>query len=481
MLFNSWKYLIFLPVVFIACYFLAARYRWLFLLAASLFFYMLFSPYHIIVIGLMTAVSYVVAINIETAAERKGRYLVLGLVAIGFFLFVFKYFNFFMGNVSVITALWGLKLSSATYKIIIPVGISYITFQLMSYLIEVHRGTLKAERHFGIFALYVLFFPKVNSGPIERPQDMLHQFHEPVKIDPDLVAGGLKLMAWGFFKKVVIADRLAIVVNHVYGNLDSYSGILLIAAVVFFTFQLYCDFSGYTDIALGSAQVLGFRLTPNFDRPFLATSLTDFWRRWHITLSTWIRDYLYTPIAFNRRYWGKAGIVFALLTAFTLCGLWHGASWNYVIFGLLNGVGLAVEFLVMKRRARIEKKIPAPIANAVNVFITFSFFTFTLIFFRAATLADAWYVLTHLFANLGASVLPLNKANLGLGAFELSLALVAMAALMAVEYIERRGSMWDLISKKPFWLRWVMYYVILLSIALLGVYSSKAQFIYFQF
>lgn len=487
MLFNSWKFLVFFPAV-TAFYFLSPhRCRWSILLAASLFFYMLFSPYHIIIAGAMVLVNYGAGIYIDRLAEKKKKALLIaGMAANILFLFVFKYFNFFLDSVSAVTFLFNVKVAAGALKIIIPVGISYITFQVVSYLIEVYRGKQAAERHFGIFALSVLFFPKILSGPIERPQDLLHQFHERHDPDAARIADGLKLMAWGFFKKIVVADRLAIIVNHVYGRVGEYSGFPLFLTVIIFAFQLYYDFSGYTDIALGSARVLGIRLTQNFDRPYNARSLTDFWRRWHISLSTWIRDYLYTPIVINRRYWGKAGVVFALMAAFTLCGLWHGASWNFVIFGAINGLGLSLEFLVQKRRKKLEERLPKFLSAFLNIGVTFFFFAFSLIFFRAATVSESFYVITHLFTNFWQSMIifftKVKMLNvMGLGDFEFKIALISIVIVQAVDFIQRRGPVCEQVSKQPAWKRLGLYYLLLMGIALFGVYSGKVPFIYFNF
>ena len=487
MLFNSWKFLLFFPAVVALYYLVPARIRWALLLAASMFFYMVFNPYQILFIMAMAAVSYGAAIVMEKAeGTARRRYVVAVIVVDCAFLFVFKYCNFFFDSVSSIASLLGVTLSFAALHVLVPVGISYITFQLLSYIIEVYRKNQAAERHPGIFALYVLLFNKVLSGPIERPGDLLPQLQAASRADTREIVEGLKIMAWGFFKKVVVADRLAIVVNQVFGNVHNYSGFPLMVAVIFFTFQLYYDFSGYTDIAIGSARVLGLRLTQNFDRPFYAHSLTDFWRRWHVSLSAWIRDYLYTPIVINRRYWGKAGIVFALVVAFTLCGLWHGASWNFVLFGFFNGVGLSAEVLVQKARNRLNKKLPAFLESFLNIGVTFLFFTFTLIFFRAATTADSWYVVSHLFTDFGRSFVAFlaDKSvviGLGLSQFEFKLALLLVAVVQVLEFMQRRGTLWEILAKKPAWFRWGAYYLILLGLALFGVYSSKAQFIYFQF
>jgi D-alanyl-lipoteichoic acid acyltransferase DltB (MBOAT superfamily) len=357
----------------------------------------------------------------------------------------------------------------------------------MSYTIEVYRGNQKAERHFGIYALYVMFYPQLVAGPIERPQNILHQFYEKMFFNYKDVTYGLKLMAWGLFKKMVVADRLAYMVDIVYDQPKEFTALPLLLASIFFSFQIYCDFSGYSDIAIGTARVMGFRLMKNFDTPYFSTSISEFWRKWHISLSTWFRDYVYIPLGGNRvsflKWCGNNMIVFLI------SGFWHGASWTYVIWGGLHGLFLIVE----KTWAKLFKqKIVFP--AIVGMGVTFVFVTFAWIFFRASTLSDAVYIINTLFTGFfedlrmiytnivtGAGIIvntsfvkwTPNKAD-----YLWSFGVIFL--LLTVEYINMRKNLINFISNKPFIIRYLVYLLLLFSI-LFFQKESENQFIYFQF
>ena len=267
----------------------------------------------------------------------------------------------------------------------------------MSYTIEVYRGNYPAERHFGIYALYVMFYPQLVAGPIERPQNVLHQFHEKHSFNYYNMSAGLKLMAWGLFKKVVIADRISAITNIVYAHPENYSGVALMLGTLAFTIQIFCDFSGYSDMALGAAQTMGFRLMVNFDRPYRAKSISEFWRRWHISLSSWFRDYLYIPLGGNRK--GKGRQRLNQFIVFTVSGLWHGASWNFVIWGALHGTYLVFADFTKNARNTIVNALHLPETGIVYTWIqrltVFILVAVAWVFFRAATLTDAVYIITH--------------------------------------------------------------------------------------
>ena len=291
MLFNSLEFLLFFPIVTILYFVLPYRFRWVLLLTASCYFYMVFKPIYILILGFTIVIDYFAGIYIEQSEGKKRKlYLTLSLIANIGVLAIFKYFNFL--NLNFTWLLEGLDLKNPIpfLQILLPIGLSFHTFQAMSYTIEVYRGNQKAEHHFGIYALYVMFYPQLVAGPIERPQNVIHQFYERHDFDYQRVTDGLKLMAWGMFKKVVIADRLSVMVEMVYKYPYNYHGIPLIVSTIFFSIQIFCDFSGYSDIALGSAQVMGFKLMKNFDRPYFSKTISEFWRRWHISLSSWFRD-----------------------------------------------------------------------------------------------------------------------------------------------------------------------------------------------
>src|SRR5678810_23272 len=304
MLFNSFTFLMFFPIVVAVYFAIPHRFRWAWLLAASCYFYMAFIPVYILILFFTIAVDYAAGILIEDAeGKRRKLFLLMSIVANVGVLAIFKYFNFLNANARAIAEVFHWPYGVPALSIILPIGLSFHTFQAMSYTIEVYRGRHKAERNPGIFALYVMFFPQLVAGPIERPQNLLLQFYERHEFDYDRVADGLRRMAWGLFMKVVIADRLSNYVNPVYNSPYSYDGLTLVVATVFFALQIYCDFAGYSHVAIGTAEVMGFRLMQNFNRPYLSRSISEFWSRWHISLSTWFRDYVYIPLGGNRWGW----------------------------------------------------------------------------------------------------------------------------------------------------------------------------------
>ena len=484
MLFNSIQFCIFFAVVTSLFFALPHRLRWLLLLAASCYFYMAFVPVYILILALIIVIDYGAGILIERAQGRARKYLLIAsLVANIGVLFVFKYFNFVADSITGLASLLSQQpVPDIALRIILPIGLSFHTFQSMSYTIEVYRGHQKAERHFGIYALYVMFYPQLVAGPIERPQNLLHQFHERHDFDYQRVTDGLKLMAWGMFKKVVIADRLAVFVNHIYQSPQNHEGWPLIIATVFFAFQIYCDFSGYSDIAIGSAQVMGFKLMDNFRRPYFATSIADFWTRWHISLSTWFKDYLYIPLGGNRvapwRWWLN------LLIVFLVSGLWHGANWTFVIWGALNGLYLIGEIWTQKIRARLSSalrldRVPF-LQKTLQILVTFALVSFAWIFFRASSLSDAFYITSHLWPGssqqgLGASIRQLGNP------IDFGVAVGAIIFLMIVEAVQSRGSIRLLVAQQPLVVRWVAYYVLVMLIIVFAQITNPIEFIYFQF
>ena len=402
-------------------------------------------------------------------------------------LFAFKYFNFFNSNFSALAGFLHLSYPIGIINIILPIGLSFHTFQSLSYVIEVYRGKQKAEHHFGIYSLYVMFYPQLVAGPIERPQNLLHQFREKHTFEYQRVTDGLKLMAWGLFKKVVIADRLAMLVNHVYASPQDFSGLSLIIATVFFAFQIYCDFSGYSDIAIGSAQVMGFKLMDNFNRPYFSKNISEFWKRWHISLSTWFRDYVYISLGGNKV--SKWRWQFNLFITFVISGFWHGANWTYVIWGALNGFYLIFSIWTRDIRNRFVMSIGITkypkILKAFQVGITFSLICFAWIFFRAKNLGEAWYIITHLFGGMDnvskyySQFYELTNVS-GFGKPGFAICILSILFLEVVHLIQRHNKIRHILSEKPIWFRWSMYYAIVLGILVFGVFGTN-NFIYFQF
>jgi len=385
----------------------------------------------------------------------------------------------------------GMAYAGPALKLLLPVGLSFHTFPSLSYVIEVHAGRQRAERDFGVYALYVMFYPQLVAGPIERPQNLLHQFREKHEFDYDRVVAGLQLMAWGLVKKRVVADRLAELANRVYDSPRQYSGLPLWLGTAAFAFQIYCDFSGYSDIAIGSAQVMGFTLMKNFDRPYIARSISEFWRRWHISLSTWFRDYVYVPLGGNRV--ARPRWLANLFITFLVSGLWHGARWTFVVWGALHGAYLITSLLTSDLRARVRSAIGAErhprLLAAWQIGATFVLVCIGWVFFRATSISDAWYVLSHLFTGLPDQLAaiaagdPVARRTLLFLDFErtrLILGVASVVALLMVEHVRGDRPLRARLARAPFPVRWTAYACTVLILMTLSV-SYSARFIYFQF
>ena len=480
MLFNSLDFLYFFPVVVAIYYFMPHGYRWALLLVASYYFYMSWKAEYAVLIAVSTLIDYGVARQMSRTTEqsRRKKWLLLSLVSNLGILFGFKYFNFFSDSFTAALNQFNIFYNVPTFDLLLPVGISFYTFQSMSYSVDVYRGDKEAERHLGIFALYVAFFPQLVAGPIERSTRLLPQFYQKHVFDYDNVTNGLKLMAWGFFKKLVIADRLAIAVDSVYSNPTESTGLSLIMATYFFAIQLYCDFSGYSDIAIGAARVLGFDLMKNFRQPYFARTVKDFWSRWHISLSSWFRDYLYIPLGGNRM--GKRRWYFNLMVVFLLSGLWHGANWTYLAWGGLHGFYLIFGIWTDKLRKQIVAVTPLvryPLLKmGLDIVVTFHLVTFALIFFRAESITDAFYIVTHLLVDLMA------KPQLGpeFGYYNLFIVVIASGVMTLVHFLQEQGRFQELVENRPLWFRWSLYYALVFSILIFGQFGTT-EFVYFQF
>lgn len=512
MLFNSGAFLIFFPVVTIAYFLLPHRFRWLWLLAASCVFYMFFIPKYILILGITITVDYLAGRGLEKFEGKKKRWVLLAsiLANLGMLSF-FKYFNFANENLAALASFLGWNYPIENLSIILPIGLSFHTFQSLSYTIEVYRGHQKAERHFGYLALYVMYYPQLVAGPIERPQNVLHQLHEEHAFEYGRVADGLKRMAWGMFKKVVIADRMIFFVNPVYNDPTAHSGPGFVLATLAFAIQIYCDFSGYSDIALGSAQVMGVKLMKNFDHPYFARSIGEFWQRWHISLSTWFRDYLYIPLGGNRT--SRPRWMFNILLTFVVSGLWHGANWTYIIWGGLHGLYYILSVLTESLRRKLAaltrlEKLPR-LQSALSMLVTFALVCYAWIFFRARTLADALYITRNLangwqaflaqsfgflrqavqnFSSEGAySILDALFKSIATLTDEtrtvIALTILALTILLIIEILQYRGNLLERLNQQPLLVRRAVYASLVAAILILGTsYASVQQaFIYFQF
>jgi alginate O-acetyltransferase complex protein AlgI len=479
MLFNSLEFALFFPVV-CGLYFLSpASWRTLLLLLASCVFYMAFIPAYVLILAVTILIDYVAGIYLERVTGRARLALLwVSIVATCMVLFVFKYFAFFTGSFVGLANLLGWHLSEPALGLILPIGLSFHTFQSLSYVVEVYKGRQPAEHDFITYATYVMFFPQLVAGPIERPQNLLWQFHRVHSFDYGRVTSGLRRMAWGLFKKLVVADRLAIYVNDVYGAPENHNGLQLTIATIFFAYQIYCDFSGYSDIAIGSARVLGFRLMENFDRPYHAESVSEFWRRWHISLSTWFRDYVYVPLGGSRVGAGRRWI--NILVTFGISGLWHGANWTYVVWGLLNGLYLCIGWMVGPVADRALRAVGLDEGSVVRrgllVSSTFALTCLAWVLFRAESLGDAWFIYSHFATNWDWRAL--GTASFGTGQF-----VPAVGAILALEYLEHANLRYRLgrrLPSLPTVVRWPVYAAAIFVVVMFGVYRSN-QFIYFQF
>lgn len=489
MLFNSFEFLIFFPIVTILFFALPQKFRWLMLLIASCVFYMYFIPIYILILFFTIIIDYIAGIMIEKAVKRKRFYLVISIIANVGVLAFFKYFNFANDNIRHLAHLIHWNYPIQNLAIILPIGLSFHTFQAMSYTIEVYRGNQKAEKHLGIYALYVMFYPQLVAGPIERPQNVLHQFHEKQKFDYEMAKSGLLQMGWGLLKKCVVADRLALFVSPVFDNPQNYQGYQLIIASVFFVFQIYCDFSGYSDIALGSAKVMGFKLMTNFNFPLASRSVTEFWRRWHISLSTWFNDYVFTPIITSLRDFGKLSIAFGLFITFFLSGVWHGAGWTFIVYGLMHGIALIYEFYTKKKRKKIFSKLPNWINYNLSVVFTIGFVALSWIFFRAKSILTALYIISHLFKGVG--FVTILKAKLFhhewiidyvIGKREFIYCILSVVCLCLIEALQRHNNIVMVFYDKKRYpvIRWSIYYLMIMLFLIGGVFGHNS-FIYFQF
>ena len=485
MLFNSFDFIVFFIIVAFGYFIIPYRVRWILLLAASCIFYMAWNPWLILLIVFTIATNYTAAMFIDANKSRriKKRALALAMIINFGLLFVFKYLGFMN---STMLSIFGQNWPVKAVDIILPMGISFYTFQAAAYTIDVYRGTIRAERHFGIFMLFVMFFPQLVAGPIERSANLLPQFYEKYRFDLQRTVSGIRIMLWGFFKKIVIADRVATAVNTVFNSAHSYSGLYLVAASVLFTFQIYCDFSGYSDIAKGCARVLGFRLMDNFKNPFLAKSIKEFWRRWHISLSTWFMDYIYIPLGGNREGEGKK--YRNLLITFLVSGLWHGANWTFVVWGALHGAYQVIGQTTFGFRKRIKKALHLDgsfVMGFISVVITFGLVCLGFIFFRANSISDALYIIRNLPAGFTGwfdmQYLYEVITGMGLNLFEMGVCFAAILFLVISEALCKDRPVYEVMERKNMFLRIAFYLITALFILSAGVYYEAGAFIYFQF
>jgi alginate O-acetyltransferase complex protein AlgI len=487
MLFNSLEYAAFLPIVTAVFFLLPVAYRTIWLLLASCYFYMVLQPVYLLVLFALILTDFVagkaIAARQDTPAQAR-LILAISVFATCLALLVFKYYNFVDSSLQSIAGYLSLPYTSRPMHLLLPVGLSFHTFQSLSYVFEVYKKRQTPETNFITYATFVMFFPQLVAGPIERPQRLLHQFREDKSFDADRCISGLKRIAWGLFKKCVVADRLALFVTDVYGNVHGHSGTQLTLAMLLFPYQVYCDFSGYSDIAIGSARILGFKLTENFNFPFHAKSMVELWRRWHITLNDWFRDYIWSPLKKRVHRYPIDSIQFQVrngmnyLIVFTISGLWHGAGWPFVLWGFLNGCVVAIEqWLDWMWPGSVLKHSSVGFGRAVlGVVRTYLTFAVLLVIFRTPNFSDGVYSLSH----LGWSPLRDNLATANCGIIQLYLGILAVLTLAALESLLARHPVPQIVQRWPIAVRWNLYAAATWVIVYFGVFE-KTPFFYFQF
>ena len=473
MLFNSVHYLLFFPVA-VALFFAAPqRFRWAVLLLCSYYFYMCWRAEYIVLVLFTTVLDYLVALGMSRLEDdrRRRRLLLLSLGANLGLLFAFKYFNFLNRSLAGLAAGIGWDYPVPSLHVILPVGLSFYTFQAMGYTIDVYRRRVEAVRHLGHYALFVAFFPQMVAGPIERAGHLIPQIVRDHRLEAARVRRGLEQIGWGLFKKVVVADRAALYVDAVYNNVSHHDGLSYLLATYLFAIQIYGDFSGYSDIAIGSAHILGFDLRPNFDLPYLSRSITEFWRRWHMSLSSWLRDYLYIPLGGNRK--GPGRTLVNLNITMLLGGFWHGANWTFLVWGGLQGFFLSWERASAGWGTRIVEalRLPRRLQEGIWWILTFHLVCLSWIFFRANSVTDAWAILRGIVTRPG---------HLFVDPHVLAHVAVGVAVLLLVEALQARRPLFEWLETRPGPVRWALYAATVFGIVTLGV-DGGAQFIYFQF
>ena len=489
MLFNSLHFVVFFIIVTAIYFIIPHRYRWFLLLVSSCYFYMIFVPIYILILAFTIIIDYYAGIFIENNTGKiKKLSLVISIVANVGILAFFKYFNFLNENLTEFLNIFNTPNPVPYLSIILPVGLSFHTFKAMSYTIEVYRGTQKAEHHLGIYALYEMFYPLLIAGPIERPQNLLHQFHEKHLFEYKNATEGLKLMLWGFFMKIVIADRLAIYVDAIYNNPEYHTGLSILVATLFFAFQIYCDFAGYSLIAIGASRVMGFKIMNNFNLPYFSKTISEFWSRWHISLSTWLRDYIFFPsittlsekIKGNKKNNKKRSMwiySFSIFITFFISGVWHGANWTFIMLGIIHGFYLIFAVITKRIRIKIEQftginSIPF-LKNLIQILVTFVLVNFAFIFFRARNVEEAFFIIKKISTFSG----PIFYEDVSM----LILSIFGIVFLLITEIKSEyyHGSI-SFFKNKNWLVRSFSYATLLILIILIGVFDG-GQFIYFQF
>lgn len=476
--FTSFNFLIFFPLVGVLYYVTPTKYRWLTLLVTSYFFYINIKPVFALLVAGVTISTYFFARLIDKTPNesKKKNLMVINIILILLPLFFFKYFSEINSGLITILETQNLRWPLPEIKLILPIGISFYTFMAIGYTIDVYNEEIESEKNIGILALFISFFPLILSGPIERAKNMLPQFKNFHQFDYNLFVKGLKFLLWGYFMKLVVADRIGIYVDAVYNNIPQHNGITLLFASLLYPFQVYADLGGYSLIAIGSANVLGINVIHNFNRPFFATSMAEFWRRWHISLISWLTDYVYTPISFKLRKYGQWGIVLALMITFIISGIWHGAAWTFVIWGIMQGVFLSIEAFAKNKKTLVEKKYNLDTNRwyiFLGIFITFILFAISLVFGRSANIKDAFTIYENIFTLSGTIFIGTPST--------LIYSILGLIMILLKDFTDEFYTTSFLIfDNNNKYIRISAYSAIIILILLIGVFDG-GQFIYFQF
>ncbi|RJP77006.1 MAG: MBOAT family protein [Desulfobacteraceae bacterium] len=480
MIFHSLPFAVFFLITIGIYYSIPQRFRWIMVLGASYYFYMCWKPEYIFLLFGSTLVNYLTGLRMSVISEPRKRkhYLWFSIFFNLGMLFFFKYFNFLSNTVTELFRACNIFHDLPLFHVLLPIGISFYTFQALAYSIDVYKGHTRAERHLGIFALFLAFWPQLLAGPINRAHLLMPQLRKEHPFHYQRVTDGLRLMLWGLIKKVMIADHLAVYVNRVYNHIDDYQGIPLMIATVFYTVQIYCDFSGYTDMARGAARVMGYDLMENFNRPYFSKSFREFWQRWHISLSTWFRDYLYIPLGGNRvAEWRWHGNLFI---TFVLSGLWHGANWTFVIWGALHGCFLILENMTGNFQKRLADILFPDTASkwnhAVQTGITMSMVCLAWVFFRADSITDAFSILRKMFL--------IDPGQTGIDVvdgYSLLFMIFMILMLFVVELSEGKEKIHKAVGRLSLPVRWAIYTGFFWAVLIMSIFGVKQEFIYFQF
>ena len=491
MLFNSTEFMIFFPITLIFYWIFPKKYRYICLFIASYTFYMFWNPKYAMLMGTSTVVTFLSGVLIEKLKYKRTVVAFSFIINLAILIF-FKYFDFLLQNINIVLSALNIQLINKPFDVILPVGISFYTFQALSYTIDVYRGEIKSEKNIIKYALFVSFFPQLVAGPIERSNNLLIQIENLEKVkrfDYERITEGLTLMLFGYFQKMVIADRAAILVDTVFNGYYEYNSMALILAAIFFAIQIYCDFGSYSLIAIGTAKVMGINLMENFNTPYFARSVKEFWGRWHISLSTWFRDYLYIPLGGNRC--SNIRKSFNILVTFLVSGLWHGANFTFIAWGAIHGIFHIIEEQLKPIKEKYLNKFKIK-TNAfsfalIEIIITFIIVDLAWIFFRAETIHDAIHYIQRIFTRIDLwTLFDGTLCKLGLNIFEMNILIIALFILIAFDLVKyiRKESIFEFLNKQNLYFRWFVMLFLIFYIIVYGKYGAgfdPKQFIYFQF